>query len=50
MLKWYQNLLYKLFSVQGMADTASGILLQICDIFVSEMNQVDSEAPLETLA
>jgi hypothetical protein len=33
-----------------MAETASGILLQISDIFVQEMNKVDSDAPLETLA
>jgi len=33
-----------------MAETAAGILLHIADIFVKEMNNVDSEAPLETLA
>jgi hypothetical protein len=33
-----------------MAETASGILLQICDIFVQEINKVDSQASLDTLA
>lgn len=33
-----------------MAETAAGILLQISDIFVQEMNKVDAEAPLDTLA
>tara|TARA_B110000285_G_C15099260_1_gene604006 strand:- start:1185 stop:1394 length:210 start_codon:yes stop_codon:yes gene_type:complete len=33
-----------------MQETAAGILLHIADIFVKEMNNVDAEAPLETLA
>jgi len=40
----------KLFKDQGSANAAAGVLLQICDIFVQEVNKVDSDASLETLA
>ena len=33
-----------------MAQSASGIPLQICDVFIQEYNKVDSDAPLETIA
>jgi len=50
LMKWYKKLIFKLFTDQQMAKTASGIPLQICDIFVQEMNKVDASASLETLA
>jgi hypothetical protein len=52
LIEWYQSMMLKLFanSQQGGADTATGIPLQICDIFVAEMSKVDAEASLERLA
>ena len=44
MLKLFVN------SQQGGADTATGIPLQICDIFVAEMSNVDADASLDRLA
>lgn len=51
LLQWYQSLILKLFvnSRQGEL-IASGIPLQICDVFVAEMNNIDSKASLERLA
>lgn len=51
-LEWYQSMMLQLFvnSQHGGADTATGIPLHICDIFVAEMNNVDAEASLDRLA
>jgi phage terminase large subunit len=50
LVKWYKKIIFKLFTDQKMAKTAAGIPLQICDIFVQEMNKVDANASLENLA
>jgi len=36
-------------NAQKLNVTAAGIALQICDVFVPELNKVDSEASLEVL-
>ena len=49
-MKWYKKLFSKIFSEQSLAKSASGIPLHICDIFVQELNKVDSEISLENMA
>lgn len=49
-MEWYKKSLNKLFKDQVIADSATGIVLQICDIFITEVNKIDKEASLETLA
>ena len=51
-MAWYQNLVQKLFvkSEQEGSETATGIPLQICDIFIPEMNSVQPNASMEELA
>ena len=47
---WFQTSLKKLFSDSGSGLGASGIVLQICDVFLQEFNSVDSEASLDTIS
>ena len=50
-LKWYQETIYQVINgSQKQAETAQGIALQICDIFVQELNNVDKDASLDQLA
>jgi len=47
---WYQQLIFKLLvNAQKLNVTAAGIALQICDVFVQELNNVDKDASLEIL-
>ena len=52
LMAWYQNLVQKLFvkSEQEGSETATGIPLQICDIFIPEMNKIQPNASMEELA
>lgn len=50
-MSWYQVLIKKLFlNSQKQANTATGIPLQICDVFLKEMNKVDNLVSLDNLA
>lgn len=49
-VKWYQKTVFSLYKGQLNNESASGVTLQICDIFVQELNLVDSDISLETLA
>lgn len=49
-LDWYSTAVFNLFKNQLQAQAASGVTLQICDIFIQELNKVDADASLETLA
>jgi hypothetical protein len=49
--QWYQKIILDVFlDSQKHAMTASGIALQICDVFVQELNKVDADASLDVLA
>ena len=48
--QWYQSVFNKVFSEQSLAKSAFGIPLQICDVFVQELNKADSEISLENMA
>lgn len=49
--QWYQKIILDVFlNSQKQALTASGIALQICDVFVQELNKVDAGASLDVLA
>jgi len=51
LMKWYQKLIKTLFlNSQKSANTATGIPLQICDVFLKEMNKVDNLVSLDNLA
>lgn len=42
LVDWYQKLIYDLLiNSQKLNVTAAGIALQICDVFVKELNKVD---------
>jgi len=42
MMTWYQTLIYDLLiNAQKLNVTAAGIALQICDVFIQELNKVD---------
>ena len=48
--EWYQELIYKLLiDSQQLNVAAAGIALQICDVFVQELNKVDKDTSLENL-
>mmetsp|Transcript_23087 Transcript_23087/g.35753 ORF Transcript_23087/g.35753 Transcript_23087/m.35753 type:complete len:245 (+) Transcript_23087:721-1455(+) len=49
-MKWYHDLMLKLFTDPKLADSVTGIPLQICDVLVQEMNKVDSKATLDIIA
>ena len=51
-MTWYQSMLTKILldSQDSALVTAQGIPLQICDIFLKEMNRVDSDVSLDDLA
>ena len=49
-IHWYEQTMVRLFSTQSMGDSASGIALQICDIFVQELNKVDKHINLDKMA
>lgn len=42
--------MFNLFNHQLESQTASGVTLQICDVFIQELNQVDSFIRLELIA
>ena len=47
---WYNSLMFNLLiNAQKLNVTASGIALQICDVFVQELNKVDKDVSLEIL-
>ncbi len=50
LLKWYHKLMLGLFTQPKLADAATGIPLQICDVLVEEMNKVDKGANMEAIA
>ena len=52
LITWYQDMLLKILldSQDTAITTAQGIPLQICDIFLKEMNKVDADLCLDDLA
>jgi hypothetical protein len=51
LLNWFTDVVKKVFlSSQKLAETAKGIPLQICDVFLKEMNKVDNQVSLDNLA
>jgi len=50
LIKWYQSTIFNLLiNSQKLNLSAAGIALQICDVFVQELNNVDQDASLEIL-
>lgn len=49
-IQWYQNSIYRLYKGQLSSEAASGVTLQICDIFLQELNQTDSSLSLERIS
>ena len=51
LMEWYSKLLKDILigSQKSGQNTATGIALQICDVYVQEMNKTNENASLETL-
>lgn len=44
--KWYRKIIFRLFKDLTVGDSAPGIILQICDTFIAELNKVDKDTSL----